>query len=302
MRAVELSLWLAVTFGAGGCTGVVDAPTIAYPPESLRRELERRVGADAAAAIPILYRVPDSAVRLARERVARAPRGSERIEALAVWIAAEEGLGIRYRWDRSSDAATALALGEGNCLSMAAVLVGLARALGWQAYFAEAGFPREEEAIESGFRVLSDHLVVVVEAEGARAVVDFLGRVDGRALRLIDDLRATSHLLNNRAFQRVADAESAGRAVSWEDARDAFLQATRIDPRSARAWNNLGIALARLGEASEARRALMRARLIDASLDSPLRNLEALQTRTDDRDRPVRVSPLPTASSESSAP
>jgi hypothetical protein len=165
-------------------------------------------------------------------------------------------------------------------MTLASVLVGLARGIGWNAYYAEAGDPREEaDLLDGDLDVLVDHMVVVIDGDGDRAVVDFLGAVEGRPLQVIDDLRATGHFLNNRAFEEVLIAQRAGRSVPWESVARQFELATRVDPRSARAWNNLGIAWARIGREGEARRAYVRARMLDGGLSSPERNLRVLRTR-----------------------
>jgi len=70
--------------------------------------------------------------------------------------------------------------------------------------------------------------------------------------------------------------------VPWEAVASEFERATRVDPRSARAWNNLGIAWARLGRTGEARHAYLRVRRLDGELSSPERKLRVLRTRQGD--------------------
>ena len=70
-----------------------------------------------------------------------------------------------------------------------------------------------------------------------------------------------------------------GADPNWEQALDGFAQASQLAPDLARAWNNQGVALARLGRLDEARGAYARALTIDANLDSPHQNLIVLETR-----------------------
>ncbi len=273
------------SFVLAGCAafgpGEGDVP-LAFPPDLLREELIGRVGPEHAATVPVPFVVPEDAVARARREVARGANGRERIERLVALLTREppEGFGLRYQWSRTGSARETLARGEGNCMSLASVLVGLARGLGWDAYYAEAGDPREEEGLlEEDLGVLADHMVVVLVTGGRHAVVDFLGAVEGRSIEIIDDLRATAHLLNNQGFEEVANAAQEGRDVDWRLVAERFELATKIDARSARAWNNLGIALARINRAPEARRAYIRARMLDPTLSSPERNLRVLRTR-----------------------
>ncbi|MEM7411808.1 MAG: hypothetical protein AAF430_16375 [Myxococcota bacterium] len=286
-----MALWVWVT----GCAlaGPL-GPPLAYPPGALRVALAERTSPEDAAEIGVAFEVPGDAVARARWEVARAAPGTERIRALVGLLTKPEpeGFGLRYRWSSTTSASEALARGEGNCLSLASVLVGLARGLEWKAFYGEAGDPRPEETLSESLVVQADHMVVVVEAEGARMIVDFLGPIEGRPVQIIDDLAATAHFVNNRALEQVLAAQASGQDVPWDEVLARFSLATRIDPRSARAWNNVGLALARLGREPEARKAYLRARLLDERLGSPLRNLAVLETRSAAGAQPSVV-PLP---------
>jgi tetratricopeptide (TPR) repeat protein len=284
-------LLAALLLGACAAIGPADRATpLAFPPDLLRAELERRAGPGFSDPVPIPFEIGEEAIAHARREVMRLSFGRDRIERLVALLTREapEGFGLRYRWSRTAPAAETLLRGEGNCMSLASVLVGLARGLGWQAYYAEAGDPMEEEGLlEADLGVLSDHMVVVLVTSGHHAVVDFLGAVEGRALHIIDDLSATGHLLNNQGFEEIVNARQEGREVEWDAVARRFELATRVDPGSARAWNNLGIALARVGRISEARRAYVRARMLDAKLSSPERNLRVLRTRVSEGAKPA---------------
>ncbi len=95
----------------------------------------------------------------------------------------------------------------------------------------------------------------------------------------MDDLTAYAHLLNNVAGHQVLDTQSGSASERWEVARQGFKLATEIQPELGRAWNNLGIAYARLGRLEEARAAYHRAVELDTVFGSPARNLTIMETR-----------------------
>jgi tetratricopeptide (TPR) repeat protein len=190
-----------------------------------------------------------------------------------------EGLGIRYDPFSTHTAAETLVLRRGNCVSLASVLVGLGRGLGWPIYYAEARSTEVEVLRQVDISSRADHMVVVIVAETVRAVVDFTGPMEGYRVHVIDDLRAYAHLVNNRAAEQIAEALDQEIPPPWEEALEGFALATRIHPEMARAWNNQGVALARLGRLEEARSAYARALSSDDGLGSTHQNLVVLETR-----------------------
>ena len=213
-----------------------------------------------------------------------APPGPSRVRALIAFLSNPKptGLGLQYDWATSANAKGTLALGKGDCVALATVLVGLGRGLGWPIFFAEA---RTNEPITHEFdevTVLSDHMVVIVLARKVRMVIDFLGLVhEGYDLRLIDDLTAYAHLINNVAGHRVIDDKGEDPKQGWGVAQKGFELATKIQPELGRAWNNLGIAYTRLGRFDEARSAYQRAVELDTAFGSAERNLIIMETRAE---------------------
>jgi tetratricopeptide (TPR) repeat protein len=261
-------------------------PRLGYEPEAFREALLERVPElpDGLAQAP--FEVPPETVEFARKRVYEAPLGPKRVQALvdSLMKPAPEGLGLVYDWKTTATAARTLELGRGNCVSLASVLVGLGRGLGWPIYYAQAR-PDELTTRElESFTVLVDHMVVVVLAKTVRMVVDFTGLVDGEyRIRVIDDLTAYAQLINNIAGQRIIESESGLSREDWETALEGFRLATAIDPTLGRAWNNQGLALTRLKRFDEARLAYGRALAIDDAYGSVFgaagRNLAIMETR-----------------------
>jgi len=228
------------------------------------------------------FEISPEILTLARKRVMAAPSGPGRVRALVDFLSDSkpEGLGLQYDWATSSTAERTLELGQGDCVALATVMVGLGRGLGWPIYFAEARTKQPETREYAEVTVLSDHMVVIVVAKTVRMVIDFLGLVgEGFEIRPIDDLTAYAHLINNVAGHRVISEKGDVGGNGWAAAADGFLLATRIQPDLGRAWNNLGIAYTRLGRFDDARDAYHRAVELDTVFGSPERNLTIMETR-----------------------
>jgi hypothetical protein len=244
-----------------GCGVVQERPRFAYSPAEFRDEVVRRVPEFEGRSIEVPFEVDKKHVDLARETIREAPLGHARIEALVrmLHLPPPEGLGLRYAATTTQTAKETIRGGKGNCVALASVLVGLGRGIGWPVYYAEALVRDEEIRREDDLAIRADHMVVVITAKTVKAVVDFTGPIEGYTPRIIDDMRAYAHLVNNRASEAILENLDAGTEPAWGSALDGFSLATRITPGLARAWNNQGVALARLGRLEDARGAYARA-------------------------------------------
>src|SRR5262245_7327410 len=257
-------------------------PRLAYTPDEFRAEVARRVPQLPPRDIAAPFEVSDEAVALAWEAVRQAERGEPRVRALVDTLSTEppRGFGLRYDQDTTRSAAETLALGRGNCMSFASVLVGLGRGLGWPAYYGEARVRERELRTEIGLAVRRDHMVVLITSKTVHALVDFSGPLERPyAVRVIDDLTAYAHVINNQASELVLRAGSPPASGVWERALEHFSLAARIEPDLVRAWNNQGVALTRLGRLDEARGAYARAAELDPQDEAPRHNLMVLETR-----------------------
>ena len=284
----RISLWFSFMIGmllvSSGCSSPPrEGIRIRYEPAAFRRALLERVPQMPESLLQAPFEVPEAAVELARRRVDAQPRGPRRIEVLVDLLSAAppEGLGLGYDWRVSASAARTFELGRGNCVSLASVLVGLGRELGWPVYYAEAR-PRQLTTHDlEDVKIVLDHMVVVVLSKTVQRVIDFTGRVDGDyQIRIIDDLTAYAHLINNIASQRLVESDSNADPGVWSAALEGFRMATAIQPDLARAWNNQGVALTRLGHFEEARVAYLRALELDSVFGSVERNLAIMETRS----------------------
>ena len=254
----------------------------AYEPTAFRAALEERVpGLPESLAAPPHESGPEI-IEQAHRFLAGTPRGPERVRALVRFLShpAPEGLGLAYDWETTAIASKAVELRRGNCVTLAAVLVGLGRGLGWPVYYAEARTRRPETVEFSDVTALSDHMVVLVTPRSYQMVGDFTGQLeDVEDLRIIDDLTAYAHLVNNVTAQRLMQREFEAGDDRWEDAVDGFRMATQIDPELGRGWNNLGIALSRTGRVEEARAVYQRAVELDTAFGSAEHTLPLMETR-----------------------
>lgn len=281
VAARALPLWLPLLV-LGCAWPSLQRPRLAYTPEEFRAELARRVPELRPGDIAAPFEVSDEAIALAWEAVRRAERGEPRVRALVETLSNEppRGFGLRYDWDTTRTASETLALGRGNCMSFASVLVGLGRGLGWPTYYGEVRALEPELRIESGLAVRLDHMVVLITSKTVRVLVDFSGPLErAYTVRVIDDLTAYAHVINNHASELVLAAGPRPSSHVWERALERFSLAARIEPAFARAWNNGGVALTRLGRLDEARGAYARAAELDAKDEAPMHNLMLLETR-----------------------
>jgi tetratricopeptide (TPR) repeat protein len=257
------------------------APRLEYGAAELRQEIQRRAPRQPISDIIVPFEIEAEAIEIARRVVLRRTGSQQQILALVDSLSDPDAFGLRYDWGAMGSAQQTLERGAGNCLSLASVLIGLARGLGWRAYYVEATPADLEHYIETDITVWADHMVALVATREARAFVDFSGESD-RSYRLkpIDDLAATAHFYNNRAYGWIHRAGGDTSPIPWDLALADFEMATRIRPGFARAWNNAGVALTRLGRVERAKRAYDTAISIDAELPSPRQNLTLLQART----------------------
>ena len=303
MRAAlwRLSLLFSVMALIGGCAAQRPKPKFIYSPNEFRAELARRVPEIPPGLGSPPFEVSAAAADLARTEVEKVPPGPARVHALLALLQKPrpDGFGLRYHWTASATANRTLETRLGNCISLASVLVGLGRELAWPIYYAVARDPRYETHELESISVVADHMVVVVAPKSFQLVIDFTGEVDATfRLRAIDDLSAHAHFVNNLAAGVLVEATAPLEDSDWQRALEGFELAVRIDPDLARAWNNQGIALSRLGRVQEARQAYARALRLDPALASATHNLTILETRAAQGAWAAEARPLPEGSVE----
>ncbi|MEL7060522.1 MAG: tetratricopeptide repeat protein [Acidobacteriota bacterium] len=187
----------------------------------------------------------------------------------------QAAVALRYTAERTATAREAFDTGRANCLAFTNLFLGLARALGHDAYFL-AIETVETIRREGDLVIVSDHVGVGWGAGSSRLVFDFSATPSSeRRLRRLTDLRALAMFHSNRGAEAVRGGEPIA-AVTWLE------RAVEIDPGFAPAWVNLGVARRRAGDVEGAEDAYRKALLIDPRAASAGRNLIGL-LRSDDR-------------------
>lgn len=277
---MALLLLAALACASASAPGPASKPKrLVFEPEELRIEVAARVPELAPEAVSVPFEVDAETIARARKYVGSAHMPEEQLRALIRFVRSEEGLGLMY--DRGSlyTASQALEYGSGNCMALASVLIGLARGIGWRARFVEMRVRDPEQHIEGDIAIIEQHMVAKISTGRVGAYVDYSGQLDYSArLRLVDDLRATSAYYVNDAYAHIRSAHQRGEPVVWAEVARRFEIATRIAPDSAEAWNNLGVARARLGEHESAEAAYLRSIELKGT-GAAERNLALLQGR-----------------------
>lgn len=247
-------------FGAALAPGAETSPSTPEPPAE-------------AAAAP--YRPPEDPQELLRvddamrehfaRRVNGAPTEFERLRRLVDAILEPEGLRFLYAPGHTADARETFRRRRGNCASYAFLIVAVAREFGLDARF---------QSVESDTRwerlgdvvIAARHLDVLVTINDGAFVIDpepNAANGNKYAMRVITDETAFSLFYCNTGVEHLVRGKPA-------EARRYLTLATRMDPRYAPAWSNLGTLSARHGDLQAAKAEFKR------SLDLDLRGEVAL--------------------------
>ena len=256
-----------------------------FTPAGLRREVSRRAQIDPADVI-VPFEVDESDIARARAIVDGVAEGADRVDALVASLSDPDGFGLHYQWATSGTAKETLARGVGNCMALSSTLIGLARGVGMTASYLEVIVADPQWRTEGDLTVQADHVAAMIGSGEERLFVDFSGRLaHARRIRAIDDFEALAHFYNNRGYEMLHRAEQQAVPMPWEAVARDFELATRVHPAHARAWNNLGVARARLGDDTGARRAYEKAISLEKDMQSAYLNLVALFLRAGDLQR-----------------
>lgn len=252
-------------------------PKRVMTPAELRVAVAERVPELVPAAVPVLFEVDAQSIEFMRDRLLPSGLELEQIRHVVRMVTREDGLGLRYDRTSLGTASQTLERGTGNCLSLAAVLVGVARGLGWSAVFTEMSLRDDELLYEADVAIAEEHMGAKIKVGAATLYIDYSGRMSVRSrVRAVSDLRATAQYYSNHAYELLHTSHAAGRDIPWPEIMRRFEIATRIEPALAPAWNNLGVARSRLGDMSGAEAAYERAIALNDHSDSAIRNLRLL--------------------------
>jgi transglutaminase-like putative cysteine protease len=276
-------LWLPTLLALATCAVPEPKPPEHRPkkvlsPEELRAEVHRRVPELAVEEVVVLFEIEPEVVDRVRPAIENAGTPEDQVRAVVYAITDPDGLGLVYDRGSLGSARESLERGRGNCLSLAAVLVGVSRGLGWRARFTEMSLRDDEIIYEADVGISEEHMGAKLSTGGTTFYIDYSGRMSMQSrVRTVSDLRATAQYYSNHAYELVHESHLNGEPVPWEEVRRRFEIATRIEPDFAQAWNNLGVARNRLGDMAGAEAAYERAIALGDRSESAARNLRRLQ-------------------------
>jgi Flp pilus assembly protein TadD len=246
------------------------APRLAYTPDDLRQEVHRRAPGLPPSEVVVPHEITPAQGELARRLVGQAKSDEQSVRLL-----------VEALFDHETPGSESAPPADENCVTLASRFIGLARAAGLKAFYMDASTRIHETRYrdDEGMTVDSGHISAVVQVGNDNLGVDFarLGRI--RWYRIIDDLEALAHLYNNRGYAALESASGREGRAEWAQARRDFLLATQVAPQLAAAWNNLGLAAARLGHDDQALGYYRTAIDRDPKLAAPRNNLGSLQLR-----------------------
>jgi tetratricopeptide (TPR) repeat protein len=253
------------------------APRYEYTPADLRAELRRRAPAFAPEAIVVPFELPDAARARALELVREDGTDALRVRHLVQAMFDPAGFGLHYAEAETVGAAETLRRRYGNCLDLASVFIGLARAAGLHAQYMDASaFAHSTKEVSAGISVRSGHVTAMVETGTEKVGLDFSRQGPFQSYRLMDDVEAVAHFHNNRGWDGIDRALASDAPPDWGTALEAFRAAVALAPGFGPGWNNVGIASARLGRRAEAVASYRRAISASPGLLAPRMNLASL--------------------------
>jgi regulator of sirC expression with transglutaminase-like and TPR domain len=267
-----------------GSAGCATAARQIYTPAQLREVLAATPGIPPADVV-VPYELPPEALERARRLVIDARTDREKVERLvqAMFDPAAFALRQDVLTLTTTTGAEALAAGQGNCVALASIFIGLARAVGLDARYVDASSRVHEKLYgDDGSTVDFGHVSAIVNTGTERIGLDFARLGPVRWYDQLDDLEALAHFYNNRGYELVEEAREAGAAPDWAEAERRYRLAVAVKPGFARAWNNLGIAAARQGRTGEAMGHYLRAAALAPSMAAPHANLGAAYLQAGD--------------------
>jgi tetratricopeptide (TPR) repeat protein len=235
--------------------GCAAAPKRIYTPDEIRAELATRVSTQVRDEIVIPFEIDDEIRQLAREVTRDAITDREKVRAIVGAIIDLAGFSISYDWLSNKTAREVFREGKGNCLAYSNLFVGMARAVGVDATYADVAFS-ERVTREAEIVVHATHITAAVrQLDGRTVLIDFTSTPERTYLGfdLIDDLEAIANFYNNQGFLYGYFTETED--VDFDPLQkelEMYRLALEILPTFGRARNNLGVALRRRGRVDEA--------------------------------------------------
>jgi tetratricopeptide (TPR) repeat protein len=262
------------------CLPAFAHPEFIYSPEEARQALSAKLSQEELSRLKIPYEADEGIRDLAAE-ITRNAHGEEQKLRRLLHYFREQGYLNRYQQTGTHTAREVMDRGSGNCISYANLFVSMSRSVGLQAFYLDASRVVREFGRSGSVLVEYGHILVGVRIGPDITPVDFDGSAKKfNRFEVISDLEAIADYYNNVGYELSFHRREQGGFAS-DDVLHAFSLATRIAPRFAKAWNNLGVAYNRAGRTAEATRAYRNAIRADPHLPAPHANLAQIYLRQD---------------------
>jgi tetratricopeptide (TPR) repeat protein len=225
-----------------------------YTPDEIRAELGSRVSAQVRDEIVIPFEIDDEIRQLARGITKDAVTDAEKVRAIVHSIVNMSGFSLSYDWLSNKTAREVFREGQGNCLAYSNLFVGMARAVGVDATYADVLFT-ERITREAEIIVNSRHITAAVTLGTDTHLIDFTTTPERKYIgfKVIDDLQAIANFYNNQGFLYGYFTESEDVDFDpLEKELEMYRLALEVLPTFGPARNNLGVALRRRGQVDEA--------------------------------------------------
>ncbi len=182
----------------------------------------------------------------------------------------KDGPQLRYREGYTGTAKEAFESGVVNCLSFSQLVVAMARELGVDAFYMDVR-QFEQFTKEGDLVVVAGHMTAGFDEGLERRILEFsVGPdVEYRDAVRITDATARAYYHSNRGAEYLQAGEIK-LAIEWLTA------ATKVDPTLPDGWANLGVALRRDGQLTEAEAAYRHSIALDPDFFPGYQNLVAL--------------------------
>ncbi len=239
---------------------------VVYSADELRRELRERLGPKRAEHVIVPFEIGRSLQQMARDETLGQTRVWGKLDQISLVLTDPAELGLEYDRDRTYSAEGAFAERRGDCLSLTNLFIGFARSLGISAYYVEA-LQKGDFGTEGELTVEYRHICAGYGTGSETMVYDFdrVGPGISR-YRVLTDLEAMARFYNTLGYQEL-------RKENLVAATEHFETAALLDPESAWAANNLGVAYERQGRTELAANTFRRAIDLDPDYAAPYGNL-----------------------------
>jgi Flp pilus assembly protein TadD len=226
----------SVSLVLGGCSEYQAFDTAVH----LRDVYAERLGQEWTEGVVVPFELDDQIVGFLDERLRPATNERNRVEQVLDHIFRR--VHLRYTPMPTRSATETYRAREGNCLSFVNLFVGVARHLRLNPFYVEVRDYQRWD-YQNGVVVSRGHIVAGLYVDGKLETYDFLPYRPKtyRDFKPINDLTAAAHYYNNLG----AEALMAG---LLQRATELLRIAAGLAPGFDKAFNNLGVALARMGD------------------------------------------------------